>query len=130
VVEQQYTLDVSPQTSPRPRLGKFGAFMPVKYKMYQEMLMYEMQKHSIPKADYTEILVIAYFPYPKSTPKKRLIEGDRMRKKPDADNVLKAICDCLEKLDIVENDSQLHRMTSVKYYTTEKQGRIIFQLSL
>lgn len=125
-----YTLDVTPQTSPRPRMGRFGAYMPAKYKAYQDCLMYEMRKHNIPQLDYSEIEVVAYFPYPKSAPKKNLIEGAKYLKTPDTDNVIKAIMDCLQKLDILENDSRISDGIGRKRYTTSKSGRIEFKLSL
>ena len=67
--KEYYQLDITPQTSPRPRLGKFGAYMPAKYKAYQDCMIYEMKKENIVNADYSKLELIAYFPYPKSTPK-------------------------------------------------------------
>ena len=125
---KMYILNLNPQTSPRPRLGKFGAYMPVKYKMYKEEMMYEMKKHNIIPFDYSELILIAYFPYPKSTPKKRLIEGSPMRVKPDYDNTAKAITDCLEELGIINNDSQIYKAEITKLYTTNKIGRIEFSI--
>lgn len=125
-----YTLDLTPQTSPRPRLGKFGAYMPAKYKAYQDVMMYEMKKHNIEPNDYGVLYLMAYFPYPASTPKKRLIEAFPMRKKPDYDNTAKTITDCLEKLGIIENDSQIYKAIITKLYTTEKEGKIMFRLEI
>lgn len=126
--ELYYILDITPQTSPRPRLGKFGAYMPAKYKAYQDCMMYEMKKCNIEKKDYKELELIAYFPYPASTPKKHLIDNFPMRKKPDYDNTAKCITDCLEKLEIINNDSQIYKASITKLYTTNKEGRIEFKL--
>jgi len=123
-----YVLDITPQTSPRPRLGKFGAYMPEKYKAYQDVMMYEMKKHKITPDDYGIIEVIALFPFPKSTPKKRLINNSPMRVKPDYDNTAKTITDCLEKLGIIANDSQIWKASIEKRYTTDKEGKILFKL--
>lgn len=126
--KEYYQLDITPQTSPRPRLGKFGAYMPAKYKAYQDCMIYEMKKENIVNADYSKLELIAYFPYPKSTPKKRLIEGSPMRVKPDYDNTAKTITDCLEKIGVINNDSQIYRAIITKLYTIEKEGRILFRL--
>ena len=126
-----YVINVSPQTSPRPRLGKFGAYMPLKYKLYKEEIIWEMKKmDNLNPADYSELELIAYFPYPKSTPKKRLIEGSPMRVKPDYDNTAKTITDCLESIGIIENDSQIYKASIMKLYTTHKVGRLEFNLKL
>ena len=124
------TIDITPQTSPRPRLGKFGAYMPAKYKAYKDCIIYELGKHNIKPDDYSEIEIIAHFPYPASTPKKRLIDGAKMRKKPDYDNTAKTISDCLETMGIINNDSQLSDGTCRKRYTTNREGRIEFKLKL
>lgn len=128
-MENYLILDIIPQTSPRPRLGKFGAYMPVKYKHYKDCMKYEMLKHKITPEDYSEIEVIAYFPYPKSTSKKNLIEGAKMRKTPDWDNTAKTICDCLQEIGIITNDGRLSDGTCRKRYTTGT-GRIEFKLFL
>ena len=133
--KEYYQLDITPQTSPRPRLGKFGAYMPAKYKAYQDCMMYEMKKENIVNDDYSKLELIAYFPYPKnptekgkSIPKKERIEGRPMRVKPDYDNTAKTITDCLEKIGVINNDSQIYRVIITKLYTIEKEGRILFRL--
>jgi Holliday junction resolvase RusA-like endonuclease len=128
--EGWYELDLTPQTSPRPRLGKFGAYMPAKYKAYQDCMIYEMKKHNILPQDFGILELIVYFPYPSSTPKKHLIDNFPMRKKPDYDNTAKAITDCLEKLGIIHNDSQIYKAFITKLYTTQNTGRIKFKLSI
>ncbi len=126
-MENYIVLDIVPQTSPRPRLGKWGAYMPAKYKLYQDCMMYEMQKHNITPGDYSKLELIAYFPYSKSTPKKKLIDNAPMRKTPDYDNTAKTITDCLEKLGIISNDSIISDALIRKRYTTGS-GRIEFKL--
>lgn len=126
--KEYYQLDITPQTSPRPRLGLFGVHMPVKYKHYCDCMIHEILKENIPNDDYSKLELIAYFPYPKSTAKKRLIEGFPMRVKPDYDNTAKTITDCLEKIEVLKNDSQIYKAIITKLYTIEKTGRILFRL--
>ncbi len=125
-----YVLDVTPQTSPRPRLGKFGAYMPAKYKAYTELVMYEMAKHQIKPDSYGVLRAVFYFPYSKSTPKKDLIEGSPMKKTPDWDNCGKTITDCLKKMEIIEDDNQIWDAHVKKRRTLNKEGRIEFKLEL
>lgn len=124
-----YLLDITPQTSPRPRFLKSGiVYMPSSYMKYKRDVMFLMKLLKIPKADYSEIELIACFPYPKSTPLKNRIEGVKMRVKPDYDNTAKFLSDCLEELGILENDSQISDGIIRKRYTTRTTGYIKFTL--
>lgn len=136
-VSGYYVLDIQPQTSPRPRLSKWGAYMPAKYKMYCDCIMYEMNKLKIVPDYYCQIKVVAYFPYPKVPkergkiiPKAERVEGRPMKKIPDFDNTIKAITDCLKKMETIEDDAQIWNGIMEKRYTTQKTGRILFKLKL
>lgn len=118
-------INVVPQTSPRPRLTKRGiAYMPSWYKEYKLMIKTELLKLQVLKADWSELDVIAYFPYPASTPKKKLIEGAKHRKKPDWDNTAKTIADCLQEVGVIEDDKQLSDGSCKKRYTIGKLSLI------
>lgn len=66
------------------------------------------------------MMVIAYFPIPKSTTKKdrQLIMGGLLypTKKPDADNIAKVICDALNGV-AYGDDTQVVSLTVMKEYT-------------
>lgn len=125
-----YLIDLEPQTSPRPRVTSRGTFMSKEYKKYKADMMFLIKQLHIPKGDYSELTVYAHFTYPKSTPKKNLIDDAKMRVKPDFDNVVKAISDCLEELGILENDSQLSDGICRKRYTLRNRGYIKFELTV
>lgn len=129
-----YKLDIEPETSPRPRSkiinGKIHVFMPAEYEKYKKQLIKAIEKLEIQKAAYSQLEIVCYFPYPKSTPKKRLIEGDKMRVKPDVDNVWKGVSDALEQAKVLINDSGISDGLCRKRYTTLSKGWIEFRLIL
>lgn len=67
-----------------------------------------------------EIHITAFFPVPKSTSKRtawKMVDGEILpTKKPDADNIAKAICDALNGV-AYGDDSQIVSMKVVKKYT-------------
>ena len=69
---------------------------------------------------YLSMSVSAYYPIPKSTSKKKkdmMLKGILLPdKKPDVDNVLKCICDALNKV-AYDDDKQIISMNIVKYYS-------------
>lgn len=68
-----------------------------------------------------------YFPIPKSTSKKRRKELAEEKvwhtKKPDLDNVIKAISDGSSGIAF-RNDSQISRITAVKYYSEDPRVEV------
>lgn len=64
------------------------------------------------------VIVFAHFRIPKSYTKKRRVEiaGKMHCKKPDADNVIKAICDAL-----FENDERIAMMQCYKYWAYDDE---------
>lgn len=131
-----YTLDVIPKPAPRPRAravkikGKYIAtvYNPADYTAYKKDLIFLIRELRIPAGDYSRLDVTFFFAYPKSTPKKSLIDRAKMRKKPDCDNLAKTVADSLEQAGVVHNDSQFSTMVINKLYTTENP-RIEFKLS-
>ena len=48
---------------------------------------------------------------------------------PDADNVVKAVSDALEKAGIVRNDSQIWRVSAEKWYCDpDEEARVLVRL--
>lgn len=133
-----YCIHITPETSPRPRFSvvRMGArhtvqtYMAASYVSYKKRVIALIKELKVSNQDYSELEIIAYFPYPVSTPKKLLIEGAKMRKKPDWDNVAKAVQDCIATLKIIADDNQISDGTCRKRYTTNKEGRILFKLTV
>ena len=132
----EITLNIDPKPTPRPRIriiqpkGKKGfasAYYPAEYERYKNDLALLIKSKRIPKDSYGRIRAIFYLKYPKSTPKKNLIERAYHRKKPDADNLLKGLLDGLEQAGVIENDSQFFRIEVQKLYSTFG-SRIVFEI--
>lgn len=138
-IEEYYCIHMTPATSPRPRAtivyksGKPFAtvYMPDDYTKYKYSLGLLITKLGIKQSDYSELEVIAYFPYPASTADKKRIEGAKMRVKPDADNVFKAVMDTIADVNVlIKGDSRISDIVCRKRYTINKEGRILFKLTI
>jgi Holliday junction resolvase RusA-like endonuclease len=140
----KYIIHITPQPASRPSpsvyRGKVRMVNKPKYAKYKNTLSFLCRGKTtiingrrvvgvdIPKLDYYRLDMDFYFPYPKSTPKKRLIEGYPMRKLPDWDNCAKALQDAIVQAKIIKDDNQLSGGRTDQWYTTEPVGRIEFTL--
>lgn len=121
------TFNIIPQATPRPRVGKFGAYYPEKYREYKRAL--GLIAKSICKTHYKGAIKIEvgfYMPIPKSLSKKKQEEltGDWHIKKPDCDNMIKGIKDALEGI-AYDNDSQVCHETSYKIYSRKPRIEVV-----
>jgi len=126
--EYKYNINITPKPTPRPRLGKYGAYNKTDYTKYKNDLIFLIKLLSIPKEDYYFLKARFFFPYPKNTPKKKLIDLAPLRKKCDLDNVVKGLMDALEKADVINNDRQISTLLIEKKYTLKERGYIEFDL--
>lgn len=130
----KFTVPGPPQGKARPRTGRNKSTgKPVSYTPAQTVL-YEnwirtcyMQETNMLFSN-NELLgidIMAFFPIPKSTPKKiraAMMDGEiRPLKKPDGDNILKAVCDALNGL-AYRDDRQLADKCIHKWYENEAHG--------
>ena len=123
---------IEPTPKGRPRFTRYGkkrfvkAYTPKKTRNYEEKITeyyrqspnaYKFEK-GIPLA----INLVFGMPIPKSTPKSRkeaMFEGIiKHTKRPDVDNMAKAVLDALNGI-AWEDDSQIVRLTVTKEYTKE-----------
>ena len=74
-----------------------------------------------PIADAVELDVVAVFRRPKRLDRVADVRQLHLAR-PDADNVLKAVGDALEKAGVVRNDSQVVKATAAKVYAREDEG--------
>lgn len=83
--------------------------------------------HPFPKEVPIAVYVKAYFPIPTSYPKKKrqaCIDGTfKHTKKPDCDNVLKAVCDPMNKV-VFWDDSQVFETAVEKHYCEGVKGHL------
>lgn len=124
----QYTLEIEPKPTPRPRLGKFGTYNPSSYTKYKKDMMFLLKSLNIPKQDYSYIRVNFYFSYPQSTAKKNRIDQAPMRYKYDVDNLLKGLFDAMQQSEIIQDDRQISGVYAEKLFTTADKGWIEFEL--
>jgi Holliday junction resolvase RusA-like endonuclease len=116
-----YTVNLKVNTNHRPRLKGKTAFLDPMYKSFVDTLkiLFKGKKikiddnvlqFNIPKADYFEIEIIAYYNPLKKDLKNPMLDiaaGDLYRSKPDWDNIAKPILDALDKAGVFKDDSQL-----------------------
>ena len=111
-------IDVIPRPAERPRFSKMGhAYNSGEYRQYLDVLIWSIRALRIPDKPWHGIEAVFWFPYPKSTPKSKLIPFARHQKKPDGDNCLKALVDALEKCGVIKNDSAFSDISVKKKYS-------------
>lgn len=128
----EFIVEVEPEGKARPRFSKkSGAvYTPPKTMKYERSIRMAFEAaggETIPAGCYVAITVDAYFRIPKSYTKgKRLAcqhNVNRPAKKPDIDNVLKAVMDALNGAAYVD-DKQVVSVTCHKYYAADGEGYI------
>lgn len=118
---RKYQLNVAPKSTPRPRKGRWGnMYSPPSYTKYMESLCEQIIANNIPAGDYSQIEILFNFGYPKSTKKSEKIHKRPHRKKPDCDNLAKAVLDALVKSGIVTDDCMLNVLKVQKQYTIDE----------
>jgi Holliday junction resolvase RusA-like endonuclease len=120
-----FTVPGAPRGKGRPRATRMGKgvrlYTDDKTANFENLIrLAYQQEHDIPPASGAlEIQVNAYFPIPKSASKKARLEMEAGRvyptKKPDLDNVLKAVLDGLNGVAFVD-DCQIVSIQSAKKY--------------
>jgi len=116
----EFTVNHAPVGQPRHRVGTIGGharlYLPSKHPVYsfKRAVQVAFGRHNkLPGA--IEIVVNAWFPRPKSkTWKTKPMPWYRHTAKPDADNVLKAVLDALNKVAWVD-DAQISSATIRKF---------------
>lgn len=113
----------TPQGKGRPRFTKSGrAYTPAKTVKYERQIV-EAYKAAI-ESEYfgdapIEVTIHAFFDLPKSTTKKRrqeiISKNEMVKKKPDADNIAKVVCDALNGI-AYKDDAQIVDLHVLKWY--------------
>lgn len=116
------TIPGTPVAKGRPRFTRVGhPYTPDKTKQYEQAVRrcYETQSGvSFPGGTPVFAQIHAYFPIPKSYSKKKkaTLEGAFHLKRPDADNIAKAILDALNGF-AYPDDSAVQLTGALKFYT-------------
>lgn len=122
--EMKLTIPGEPVGKGRPRITKYGTYTPKKTRDYELKVKDCWRRQSGQKfADKAPLLatLTAYFPIPKSTPKKKAasMEGTFHVSRPDCDNIAKAVLDSLNGL-AYHDDSAVQITRCWKVYTSRE----------
>lgn len=125
-MELTFTIPGEPKGKGRPRLGRSGhAYTPHDTASYENLVKVcfkDKYPDEAPIETGTEVecLILAFYGIPKSVSKKnreKMLDGQiRPVKKPDADNIIKIVCDALNGI-AYHDDSQIVRVTLAKWYS-------------
>lgn len=117
-----------PRTGRNKSTGKPVSYTPAQTVLYENWIRTCYMQETNMLFSNNELLgidIMAFFPIPKSTPKKiraAMMAGEiRPLKKPDGDNILKAACDALNGL-AYRDDRQLADKGIHKWYENEEHG--------
>ena len=127
-----FTVPGEPRGKGRPRFTRSGhAYTDRETKAYEEKIVayYRMTLRGtrVPDEAFVSVDVVAYLPIPKDATKAQ-IAGMAAKtilpsRKPDVDNVLKAVLDALNGV-AYKDDSRVYRTSCVKFYSAEPRLEI------
>lgn len=103
----------------RPRFYGGHAVTPEKTRKYEKLIR-DSWEHGIVEAEYLTIDMVFKMPIPQSLSKKkqRELDGQPHVKKPDLDNLVKAILDSIQGVAF-DNDSKVWCINACKEYAEE-----------
>lgn len=132
----EFTVAGSPHGKGRPQFSTYGGKVhtrtPEKTVIYENLVKVEYQrqcgKSRFADDAMLEVEIYAYYDIPQSASNKKkqaMRDGIlRPKKKPDADNVIKTICDSLNKI-AYHDDAQVVDVVLHKYYSDEPHTRVV-----
>lgn len=133
-----FTVPGQPVGKGRPRFARSGQYVrtytPEKTAVYENLVKLEYERQcggmKFEQGVPLDMRLTAYFQIPKSAGKKRrqAMEDRAVRPtgKPDADNILKAVTDGLNRVAF-HDDSQIVDVTVRKYYSGEPRVTVTIQ---
>ena len=136
IIEHTLQIPLQPVACPRPRVSKFGTYYPKAYKDFQRAVKLYFKTHVEDSSIFdksTEPIHITYtfvFNRPQYMKAKKYPCGRIIHtKRPDLDNLVKAMNDVIQAAGIINDDSQIYSMGAHKYYASiEEQASITLQI--
>lgn len=124
-----FFVDGRPVPKGRPRVTRHGTYTPKSTQEYEAAIRAAWEReHMMPFAegDALELDVVAYFPIPKGTPKKRSEEmvAKPYTKRGDLDNIVKSVMDALNGY-AYPDDAAIWNIAARKRYTNETPVTIV-----
>lgn len=112
----------------RARVTKWGTYTPEKTENYEALIKYTYMKQCNTMYEGAlKMMIHAYYLIPKSASKSKqaMMKSNEIlpTKKPDADNVIKIICDALNKI-AYKDDSQIVELVFSKEYSHEPKVKV------
>jgi Holliday junction resolvase RusA-like endonuclease len=112
-------LEGTPVPKGRPRFGNGRAYTPKRTKDYENALKALIKEQKIEGP--IEVLLNAVFPRPQRLMPKKYPDGLILHtKRPDLDNIIKAVLDALNKT--LQDDAQVCTIHAYKYYAERNQN--------
>jgi Holliday junction resolvase RusA-like endonuclease len=128
-MEIEFIIHAPPTGKARPRVTSHGTYTPKATRDFETLvrLEYKSQGGKSFEDRPVAVYIIAYYAVPKGTARHKasLMLADRLRptKKPDADNIAKAICDALNGI-AYNDDSQITALYVRKAYGSEARATV------
>lgn len=126
------TLPVQPVACPRPRVTKFGTYYPKTYKQFmsaskalisEDVIEFIDTHKQILKEGPLHIEYIFVFRRPKALQgRKHTDQRIPHIKRPDLDNLIKAINDLLQNTGLIKDDSLICSFAGSKFYADKTEG--------
>lgn len=121
-MEIRITVPGKPVGKGRPRFGNGFTYTPKKTVEYENLVRFAwMQKGADKLSGKLRAVIVAHFPIPKGTSKKKRasMDGTMYDKKPDCDNIAKIILDALNGI-AYDDDAQVALLSVVKIYDSDE----------
>ena len=131
-MELIFTVPGEPRGKGRPRFSRSGhTYTDSETRAYENKIVaYYRKAHGatkMPDTAFFSVDVVAYLPIPKSATKAQIagMAGKTIlpSRKPDVDNILKAVLDALNGVTY-KDDARVHRTSCVKFYSAEPRVEI------
>jgi Holliday junction resolvase RusA-like endonuclease len=125
----RFFVDGKPVPKGRPRVTQHGTYTPKSTRAYETAVRTAWEREGVmpfAEGEALELDVVAYFPIPKGTPKKRRAEmvAKPYTKRGDLDNIVKAVMDALNGY-AYPDDAAIWNIAARKRYTNEPPVTIV-----
>ena len=119
-------LNVEPIACPRPKISKWGAYYPAKYTKWKKQTSQMLRAYPHLSGDAFEVSLCFVLKRPKSQYRKKDPSGRIMHtKRPDLDNLIKAILDCIVEADLLGDDCNIVSLNASKWIAAKEEDPTI-----
>tara|TARA_R100001163_G_scaffold65741_1_gene64405 strand:- start:3026 stop:3430 length:405 start_codon:yes stop_codon:yes gene_type:complete len=123
-----FKIPLSCVACPRPRVTSRGVYYPKRYQefkkrcvQYMKVLGIQMEKDKFLHVEYTIVLKRIYQMSVKKYGSGRVFKPSR----PDLDNFVKSLNDCMQEAGMIADDSQIVSFKASKYYGATSESPVI-----